>query len=375
MKKINFKSTGIQIIRNALTKQTTEILAKQFDIHKNIETTFNDAQKTKNHGDLQVPLSFSAYGTITFDSLLLVLQKTIEEILQEDLLPTYSYARIYYNNATLEKHLDRPSCEYSATACIEKDQFDWPIFIEDYDGNVHCVELNPGDLLLYHGTELQHWREQYQGQKQIQAFLHYVSKNGNFADHFLDNRDMLGINIKNKSDSRNELKDYILELPNLIPDEKCNEIIRWSENQQWKNSFVDDGSIEKNIRNCQYVSLNESPFDSELFAYVSKAIQKYAQVYKNISISKDTGYELLKYEKDGFYKEHVDSYAANPRIITLSLTINDNFEGGEWSFFGGKHKMSPKKGSAILFPSNFMYTHAILPITNGTRYSIITWFI
>ena len=34
-----------------------------------------------------------------------------------------------------------------------------------------------------------------------------------------------------------------------------------------------------------------------------------------------------------------------------------------------------KKGDAIMFPSNFMYPHEIMPVTQGTRYSIITWFI
>ena len=34
-----------------------------------------------------------------------------------------------------------------------------------------------------------------------------------------------------------------------------------------------------------------------------------------------------------------------------------------------------KKADAIMFPSNFMYPHEIMPVTQGTRYSIITWFI
>ena len=38
-----------------------------------------------------------------------------------------------------------------------------------------------------------------------------------------------------------------------------------------------------------------------------------------------------------------------------------------------KYKLD--KGDAIMFPSNFMYPHEIMPVTKGTRYSAITWFI
>jgi predicted 2-oxoglutarate/Fe(II)-dependent dioxygenase YbiX len=61
--------------------------------------------------------------------------------------------------------------------------------------------------------------------------------------------------------------------------------------------------------------------------------------------------------------------------VSCSFALNDNYEGGEFSFFDGQIKIKLPKGAALLFPSNFMYPHQILPVTNGTRYSIITWFI
>jgi predicted 2-oxoglutarate/Fe(II)-dependent dioxygenase YbiX len=55
--------------------------------------------------------------------------------------------------------------------------------------------------------------------------------------------------------------------------------------------------------------------------------------------------------------------------------LNDNFEGGEFSFFDEDLRYKIPKGAALMFPSNFMYPHQIMPVTKGVRYSIITWFI
>lgn len=172
-----------------------------------------------------------------------------------------------------------------------------------------------------------------------------------------------------------ELRDFILEIPALIPHDVCKEVVNWTRDKKWAESIVEKGTIEKSVRNCQMLGLHNSPYDNKLFEYVSKALQTYVTKFKYVSISKDTGYELLKYEPGGFYRQHVDSYDINPRIITLSIAMNDEYDGGEWSFFGGGYKLNPKIGSAIMFPSNFMYPHEILPVTKGTRYSMITWFI
>ena len=53
------------------------------------------------------------------------------------------------------------------------------------------------------------------------------------------------------------------------------------------------------------------------------------------------------------------------------LFLNDNYEGGE--FVVADEVYNTKKGSGIIFPSNFMFPHEVKPITKGTRWSIITW--
>ena len=125
-----------------------------------------------------------------------------------NLVPTYSYARIYKKGDELKRHKDRPSCEISTTLNLGGDP--WPIFIDgtgadsviDEYKNIHKhnapkgtkVLLEVGDMLVYSGCELEHWREPFEGSVCGQVFLHYNHVNGPFADkNKFDKRPMLGI--------------------------------------------------------------------------------------------------------------------------------------------------------------------------------------
>ena len=190
--------------------------------------------------------------------------------------------------------------------------------------------------------------------------------------------------------SKNTMKnltDYILVLEDIIPDKLCNDILNeYSKTNEWLDTSIGKGEVNKHIRNCTTIeiSLNKvieknknvrKSLDGEVFKSTKKAIEKYNEKFKLAYVSKDTGYELLKYERGNFYIEHVDSFTAIPRTLSCSFILNNNFKGGEFSFFNNTLVYTLKKGSAIMFPSNFLYPHSVLPVIDGTRYSIVTWFI
>jgi len=139
----------------------------------------------------------------------------------------------------------------------------------------------------------------------------------------------------------NELKDYILVLENIIPNKLCNDILNeYKNSNEWLDAVVGDKkNIIKEIRNCTCIemSINEvieknknvrKILDDEVFQSTKKAIEKYNEKFKQALVSKDTGYQLLKYEKAGFYTEHVDSCSTIPRTISCSFISNDDFKGG-----------------------------------------------
>ena len=112
-----------------------------------------------------------------------------------------------------------------------------------------------------------------------------------------------------------------------------------------------------------------------LFSIAGQAIKEYVRNFNHAEIEQDSGYELLRYKESGFYTQHKDSFKDRPRAVSCSFALNDDYEGGEFAFFDRELVYNLKKGSCIMFPSNFMYPHEIMPVTSGTRYSIVTWFV
>ena len=115
--------------------------------------------------------------------------------------PTYSYARIYKTGDVLHRHKDRFSCEISTTLNLGGDP--WPIYLEPKknvgipDGKKITVSsqnkgvrvnLKPGDMLVYRGMELEHWREEFQGNDCCQVFLHYNDQKSKNADQNVNDR-------------------------------------------------------------------------------------------------------------------------------------------------------------------------------------------
>lgn len=183
------------------------------------------------------------------------------------------------------------------------------------------------------------------------------------------------------------LKDYIYVVKNALSDEVCNKILNEFKNSdQWVNTVVGKGEVNKNVRNCQTIGISypdviqknkdvRHKLDNAIFDGASKCIKEYNTRFPYCKIEEDSGYELLKYPEGCFYVEHTDSFKARPRAVSCSFILNDDFEGGEFAFFNKELKYKLEKGDAIMFPSNFMYPHEVMPVTKGTRYSIITWFI
>jgi hypothetical protein len=159
--------------------------------HKRLSVT-----RDNRHGTFSDPQSmgdFSMYGDLIFDTLLMGKLDQLQEITGEQLVPQYSYYRLYKKGSELKRHIDRESCEISLTLCIGYDShYAWPIWFKDRDGNEISIETERGDMVIYKGCELEHWREPFEGNYHAQVFLHYNRKNGRYNNKF-DGREVLGV--------------------------------------------------------------------------------------------------------------------------------------------------------------------------------------
>jgi len=185
----------------------------------------------------------------------------------------------------------------------------------------------------------------------------------------------------------NKLEHYIYVVKNALSLNLCDEILDEFKNiDEWVDTEIGNGKVKKNIRNCKTILISyphviqknseiRHKLDHAIFDGATKCIKEYNTKFSHCKIEQDSGYELLKYSKGCFYIEHTDSFKARPSAVSCSFILNDDFEGGEFAFFDRELKYKLDKGDAIMFPSNFMYPHEVMPVTQGTRYSIVTWFI
>jgi hypothetical protein len=128
------------------------------------------------------------------ETLLQWVQPIMEKHTKLKLVPTYSYARIYKKGDVLHRHKDRFSCEISTTLNLGGDP--WPIYLEPSgkEGkNGIKINLKPGDMLIYSGCELEHWREAFDGTDCAQVFLHYNKASKEAEQNKFDKRPHLGL--------------------------------------------------------------------------------------------------------------------------------------------------------------------------------------
>jgi hypothetical protein len=205
-----FNRNNFNVVKEAITPELAFFLNKFFHNKRKCFLYLKETRNISNHdqswgklSDTQIPDTYCHYGDPTMDSLLEWVNPLMSKTTGLDLIPCYSYARIYKYGDELKRHKDRPACEISCTMNLGGDN--WPIFLEpsgEKDKEGISVLLNPGDILIYRGQLLEHWREPFQGYECCQVFLHYNDRNGPFGESNLyDKRPMLGLpSWSNKED-------------------------------------------------------------------------------------------------------------------------------------------------------------------------------
>ena len=211
-----FKKNKYVVIKQAIPKDLAAFVANYFVIKKQVydtcrQTRFISPYETLlgeyEGADGQIPHTYSSYSDMAMETLMLKCQPVMEKITGLKLAPAYTFARIYKHGDVLKRHKDRFSCEISTTLNLGGDP--WSIYLSPNenvglpDGKKITVEskakgikvdLKPGDMLVYRGCELEHWRNKFKGKECIQAFLHYNNRQTPGAkENMFDKRPHLGL--------------------------------------------------------------------------------------------------------------------------------------------------------------------------------------
>ena len=168
---------------------------KQIDTLDQVPQFEVEKVKVFDANNREIPNTYSHYADPVMETLLTKMIPTLEKHTGLDLIPTYSYARIYKMGDKLNRHKDRDSCEISTTLHLGGNP--WSIYLEP-SGKEGLkgkeVNLKPGDMLVYKGCEVEHWRETFTGKECAQVFLHYNDKKSEFSqNNKFDSRSLLGV--------------------------------------------------------------------------------------------------------------------------------------------------------------------------------------
>ena len=213
---MSFKKNKYVIIKQAIDKDLALFLYNYFHMKRQVLDTCLNARYISPYERLlgyyeeaknQIPHTYANYSDIAMETLMLKCQPIMEKTTGLKLYPSYTYARIYKKGDVLKRHKDRFSCEISTTMNLGGD--DWPIYLEPdsskggikegvgyVSDNTKGIKVNlkPGDMLVYSGCELEHWRNKFKGKECVQVFLHYNNrKTPGAKDNMFDKRLHLGL--------------------------------------------------------------------------------------------------------------------------------------------------------------------------------------
>ena len=199
---MSFKKNKYQVLKGVISKELADFCFAYFLNKRKVAQFLFDKKYispfTEYYGiwnDPQVPNTYSHYSDLVMETLLQKVKPIMEKHTGLKLSETYSYARIYKKGDILARHKDRYSCEISTTLNLGGDL--WPIYLDPTGKTSQAgikVNLVSGDMLMYSGCDLEHWREEFTGKDCGQVFLHYNKKGSKIAkENQFDKRPFIGL--------------------------------------------------------------------------------------------------------------------------------------------------------------------------------------
>jgi len=169
---------------------------------------------------------------------------------------------------------------------------------------------------------------------------------------------------------------------NAIDSKMCNKIIKLAD-KKWEKATT-KGEEGQDKRKTNICWTTEQWLYDIVFDYMRSANQ---QSGWDFEVDAAESMQIGKYSKGCFYDYHNDGNGVTvydmpenkwlnnkTRKLSMSIFLNDNYEGGEFKFLGDDEEKSIKeKGTVLVFPSYM--THCVEKVTKGNRYSLVVWFL
>ena len=399
-----FEKNNYVVLKDSLTLEQCDAYTQHM---------FNLHEQGKLVNDDQCPLSDAIYSDPLFVDLLHKFAKPIGDSVGRTLIPTYTYARIYRTGEILKPHKDRPACEISATLTLGYDATRvWPIFFDE-EKEV-AVDLEIGELAVYKGCEILHWRKPFKGKWHVQVFLHYVDANGPYKDHAEHEKHRHGARSRSVKETSSvgdnrDINTRIHYTSIIIPSndnhfpgyycidrshkpelmftqQECKKIIDLTNDVYPVSASIggskDTSKIVRNIRSADIYNINYEKGTQWIYDKILATVIHANTTHFDYEIAGLlNGLQLIHYSADekirGHYDWHVD--AGNGEVSTRKISFTcqlsdpDTYTGCELIINNHTSELIGTRecGSMHLFPSYM--PHKVSPIISGNRYALVVW--
>jgi hypothetical protein len=170
--------------------------------------------------------------------------------------------------------------------------------------------------------------------------------------------------------------------------ERLEAVLENSQHSQykWSPAMVGDQEIMKDYRDCFDFKMRQgempitgmgfedlSSIYSEVMSGVRECMEHYSGLY-NLKLGYEEATNFVKYGVGQHFSIHPDSGFSYSCAVSSIGYIADGYEGGEYFMPYQQLKFFPEKGDLIMHPSDFIYAHSSMPVTKGTKYSVVTMY-
>lgn len=180
-----------------------------------------------------------------------------------------------------------------------------------------------------------------------------------------------------------DLTDLIFVQKNILSDDECQTIIdAFNKKHDYFNEHSTNAFTLENKQSGGLLCSLQPHTDEFFIAHTktSQMIRLYDEHLKQFdfifseallnSFRYSHNYRLIKYRKDNFIHDHIDWSPQQTINGSCTLNLNDDYEGGEFTFFGNKYDIKLGKGDGLIFPASIFYVHGTKKVTNGIRYCV-----
>ena len=170
----------------------------------------------------------------------------------------------------------------------------------------------------------------------------------------------------------------IIELPNILDQETCQQFVKWYEDNP---QFLRKDDAQDRFNDCTiYADDIQGVLRQKFEALKTRLLIATAKHFECEELYMDY-FSLNKWSEGKFMDFHADNVTDKRephwycwwRDVSAILYLNHDFSGGNTVFKNQNQAVVPTTGTAVIFPATYSYTHGVQKITKGDRYTLAFW--